>query len=218
MAITRSIYVSILASAFLLCGGRAVAIEIISNMPGNDGTSTFLNAPAGGSNGGGVFDSKAAGFTMPGGLPYTLDFVTLRLDFFNSDSLPMVQLYNSVNNNPGSLLQTLQNPAFTVGLGNYQFSPTSPLTLTSGETYWIVVWNNASVANSFRWMANSPSIAPTGIATNAGFRFSNGAPPPTSNSATFNSYSVNATPVPEPATMTALAVGALVVARRRRKA
>ena len=172
----------------LLC-----ADVIISNLPGNDGTSTFLNAPAGGANGGGAHDSKAAGFTMPAGGPWTLDFVTLRLAFFDTASVPMVQIYSNSGNNPGTLMQTLTNPPFTVTTDQFQFMPSASLTLQGGETYWIVVWNNASGPNSFRWMASSPSIVPTGIASNAGYRFNNGPPPPSTNSTTLNSYSVTAT-------------------------
>jgi hypothetical protein len=67
-------------------------------------------------------------------------------------------------------------------------------------------------------MANSPSITPTGIATNAGYRFSNGPPPPTGNSTTLNSYEVGGTVVPEPASALAVAVASGVACLRRRRA
>ncbi|MEX2242417.1 MAG: choice-of-anchor R domain-containing protein [Fimbriimonadaceae bacterium] len=210
---TRLLYAALAATA--LCA-PASAIEIIGNMPGNDGTSTFMNAPGGGSNGGGVFDSKAAGFTMPGGLDYTLDFMTLRLEYFTSDSVPMIELYSDAGG-PSTLIHTLSAGPVVVGIDNFVFTPTSTVTLSAATTYWMVVWNNASVANSFRWLASTPSQAPTGIATNAGYRFSNGGPPPTGNSTTLNTYSVNATVVPEPATMAALGLGALALVRRRRR-
>jgi uncharacterized protein (TIGR03382 family) len=193
----------------------SMADVIIGNMPGNDGTSTFMNAPLGGANGGSVHDSKAAGFVMPAGDPYTLDFVTLRLAFFDTDSVPMVQLYSNAGTVPGSLIHTLSNPTISVTTDDFVFTPTSTVTLDAGETYWIVVWNDAPVANSFRWMANSPSIVPTGVAINAGYRFSNGGPPPTGNSTTLNSYSVNATIIPAPSGLALLGLG-LVALRRRR--
>lgn len=85
----RRFLAKLVASQLAVAGGllaltSADAIEIISNMPGNDGTSTFINAPLGGANGGGVFNSKAAGFTTPAGSPYDLDSVTLRLNFFDT--------------------------------------------------------------------------------------------------------------------------------------
>lgn len=204
-----------LALATASLATSANSVEIIGNLPGNDGTSTYLNAPSGGANGGGVHDSKAAGFTMPG-TAYTLDSVTFRLNFFDTASVPVIQIYSNSGTNPGSLLQTLTNPTLSVGTGNFVFTSPSALTLAAGTTYWVVVWNNATGLNSFQWMASSPNQTPTGIATTAGYRFSNGGPPPTGSSSTFNSYAVNATPVPEPATVAILGLGAFALRRRRR--
>jgi hypothetical protein len=216
----RTIASKLVVMQFALVGGLlsyqpASAVEIISNFPGNDLTSTFMNAPSGGSNGGGVHDSKAAGFTM-GASPYTLDFVTLRLNYFTTDSVPMVQLYSGASS-PTTLIETLTAPTPVVGMSNVMFTSTGSL-LSAGTTYWVLVWNNALVANSFQWMASTPSVTPTGsAATHFGYRFSNGPPPPTGTSATFNTYSVNATLVPEPATFIALGLGgALLLLRRRR--
>jgi hypothetical protein len=190
---------------------------LISNLPGNDGTSTFMNAPSGGSNGGGVHDSKAAGFTLPAGLDYTLDEVQLRLNFFNLDSDPVVAIYdNNVQNNPGNLLTTLSNPSLAVGAGTFSFTPISTFTLNDATTYWVVVSNAATVANSFQWFASSPSMTPTGIATSAGYRFSNGPPPPVGSSTTLNSYAVLATVVPEPGSIILIGLVAVGLTCRRR--
>ena len=207
---------TVIVSSIFVIVAFARAEVIISNLPGNDGTSTFINAPLGGSNGGGVFNSKAAGFTLPFlTVPYRLDFVTLRLEFFSQVSHPIVHIYSNVNNNPGAILHTLQPPAPTVGIDNFNFISNGSFQMESLTTYWMVVWNDTTVANSFRWLASSPSLTPTGIATSAGYRFNNGPPPPTTNSTTFNTYSVNATAVPEPATLVVLAAGALAAIRRR---
>jgi hypothetical protein len=203
---------------FALCGLLALqsasAVEIISNFPGNDATSTFMNAPTGGANGGGVHDSKAAGFTMTG--EYTLDFVTLRINYFDTLSVPMVQLYTGATS-PTVLVETLTAPVPVVGMSNVVFT-SSGSALSNGTIYWVLVWNNAPTANSFQWMASSPSVTPTGSgATHFGYRFSNGPPPPVGTSTTFNTYSVNATAVPEPASFIALGLGgALLLLRRRR--
>lgn len=216
----RTILTKVVTSQVALVGGllalsSADAVEIISNMPGNDLTSTFMNAPLGGANGGGVHDSKAAGFTM-GASPYTLDFVTLRINYFDTASVPMVQLYSGAAN-PTTLIETLSAPTPVVGMSNVVFTSTGSL-MSAGTTYWILVWNNALTANSFQWMASSPSVTPTGAgAAHFGYRFSNGPPPPTGVSATFNSYSVNATLVPEPATFIGLGVGAVLLFARRRR-
>jgi hypothetical protein len=220
MTRNRHFVLSVLVSftAIGLLSSEVHAQVLITNLPGNDGTSTFMNAPSGGSNGGGVHDSKAAGFTLPAGLDYTLDSVDLRLNFFNLNSVPVVAIYdNNALNNPGNLLTTLTNPSFAVGLGTYSFTPTSPFVLNASTTYWAVVHNAAAVANSFQWMANSPSLTPTGIATTAGYRFSNGPPPPTGNSTTFNSYAVFATPVPEPVSLGFVGIGAAALMLRRRR-
>ncbi len=58
----------------ILCTTVALADVIISNLPGNDGTATSLNALNG------AFDSKAAGFLMPATDDYALSSVVLRLD------------------------------------------------------------------------------------------------------------------------------------------
>src|SRR5688500_19734606 len=119
----------------------------------------------------------------------------------------MVQIYGGAAN-PIALLETLTAPTPVVGMSNVQFTSTG-LLLSASTTYWVLVWNNAPTANSFQWMASSPSVTPTGSgATHFGYRFSNGPPPPTGTSTTFNTYTVNATPVPEPTTSVALGLGA----------
>jgi hypothetical protein len=216
----RKFFSRLVTSQLALAGGlfaltSADAAEIISNMPGNDLSSTFMNAPLGGANGGGVHDSKAAGFTM-GASPYTLDFVTLRINYFDTASVPMVQLYSGAAS-PTALIETLTGPAPVVGMSSVVFTSTGSV-LAAGTNYWILVWNNAPTANSFQWMASSPSVTPTGVgATHFGYRFSNGPPPPVGSSTTFNSYSVNATLVPEPATFIGLGFGAALLFARRWK-
>jgi hypothetical protein len=214
---TRSIQIRGALRWQLLCASYLIlavapfapAQVLISNFPSTDGTSTFMNAPSGGSNGGGVHDSKAAGFTIPAGTDYNLTSIDLRLNFFTLDSVPVVAIYdNNASNNPGTMLTTLVNPTFAVGFGTYTFTPSSAFTLSNNTTYWMVLHNAAAVANSFQWMASLPSVTPTGIATTAGYRFSNGPPPPTGNSTTFNTYSVSGTVVPEPTSLVLVGIGA----------
>src|SRR5262245_48803500 len=118
-----------LAIAFAL---PARADVIISNFPGNDTGGAFLNAPLGGSLPGQVQGSKAAGFTMPLGIDYALDSIQLRLTIFNTDSVPVIALYtNNAQNNPGTLLATMLNPAFTTlqAPTTYAFTPSTPFSL-----------------------------------------------------------------------------------------
>jgi len=169
----------------------AKADVLISNLPGNDGTSTFINGA------GGSLDSKAAGLTMPAGTDYVLDYVTLRLEIQDAANDPVVAIWSDAGGVPGTSLMTLTNPAFTVGIiADYQFTPPSQLILQVGQTYWIVVHNQSVGADSFRWMASSPAQDPTGIATNAGYLFDFTPPPPVTPSSTINTYQVDGSLVP----------------------
>ncbi len=208
----------------LAAGARADVI--ISNLPGDDGNSTFINAPLGGNNGGASEDSKAAGFLMPAGTDYTLDSVNLRLDFFDTDSVPVVALYNDSAGAPGTLLTTLTDPAISVGTNTFSFTPSSAFTLNAGSAYWVVVSNNAAIADSFRWLTSTtPGITPTGIAASTGYIFAFSPPPPSGPlDTTFqNSYSVigTAVAVPEPGSMAMLLgmglTGAGFLMKRRRR-
>jgi hypothetical protein len=200
--------------------GLARADIIISNLPGNDGNRTFLNAPPGGASGGAAYDSKAAGFILPAGGSFTLSSAQLRLSFFDTASVPVISLYGSdVAGNPGPLLFTFNNPPFKVGTDTFTFTPPGPFHLLPGSTYWVVASNAATVPDSFLWMENDPPITPTGIATSAGFRFDFTGPAPLAGGDTFfSSFQVNGSldAVPEPSTLTLLALGGAALAGWRR--
>ncbi len=213
----------------LVCAVEVHASQVlISNLPGDDLSRTFINAPAGGGQVGGgtgdVFSSKAAGFTMPTGIDYTLDSVELRLEFANTGSVPVLGLYDDQGGNPGSSLLSLEAPLVVPGIDTFVFTTPDTFTLEAGTTYWLVLTNDALGADSFLWLADSSGITPTGIASDAGYRFGDGFAPPTSPSSTLNSYAVYATPaaiIPEPSTLILLGSSALVgsglVHRMRRK-
>jgi hypothetical protein len=170
----------------------AAADVLIGNLPGNDGTGTFLNGDTHS-----LDNSKAAGFTMPAGTDYFLDDVILRLEIIEAANNPVVQIWSDSGGIPGVSLITLTNPVFTIGvIASYSFTPPSQFTIQADQTYWVVVYNDSPGADRFEWYANNPAITPTGIATSAGYLYSTGPPPPTASSSFFNSYEVNGTLVP----------------------
>ncbi len=215
---------AVAACVLLGPAGRARADVIINNFPGNDAGGSFLNAPAGGALPGQVQGSKAAGFTMPAGDDYTLSGVQLRLTLFDRTTVvPVIAIYDTnAAGKPGTPLVTLTNPDFAVLQmpTDYTFTPPAPFTLSHGATYWIVASNNAVAANSYLWLASTPPVTPTGIATSAGFLFDNGPPPPVTPSTSVNTYAVIASPVPEPSTLmlTGLAAAGLLGCARGRRA
>lgn len=165
------------AASFSALPVAARATVLISNLPPTyvpgTTTGTTINSAASG-----VQDSKAAGFTLPAGSNYLLTDVILRLQLATT-SVPQVAIYGTTAGNPGTLLQTLANPTLTANaVVDLTFTSSSPLTLAAGTTYWVVVSNAATVDDGFSWYASNPAVTPTGIATSAGYRFSNGAPPP----------------------------------------
>jgi hypothetical protein len=160
---------------------NAQAIELISNLPGNDASqSADLDE----------LRNKGMGFTMPG-TQYTLDNVSLRLETFGANVAPIVEIWDDVAGNPGAPLVTLVNPVFAAsGIANYDFTPPGTFTLSANTTYWIVAYGQAGAAR-YDWKASSPAQIPTGLATHAGAKFDTNGAPPTTNSSIICSYALN---------------------------
>lgn len=199
---TASVLVA--ATAALTVSATALAqTTIISNHPGNDGSQTA-----------GINDgsrTKGMGFSMPGGLDYTLDSVTLRLDITTTDVSPLIEIYSDAGGVPGASLTTLMNPgSFGLGIDDYAFTPTSSFTLEADESYWIVA---SSTLGTYSWKASSPSETPTGLASHVGATF--GAYPPSSSSGILTTYFVDATIVPAPGSLALLGLAGLAARRRR---
>ncbi len=195
--------VLVAAAAALAVSAQSLADTIISNSPGNDGTQTA-----------GINDgtrTKGMGFTMPGGLDYTLDLVSLRLDITTTDVSPLVEIYSDAGGVPGSSLTTLINPgSFALGINDYAFTPSGAFTLEAGQSYWVVA---SSTLGTYSWKASSPSETPVGMATHLGATF--GAYPPSSSSSILTTYFVDATVVPAPGSLALLGLAGLAVRRRR---
>ncbi|WP_152606974.1 choice-of-anchor R domain-containing protein [Microcystis aeruginosa 1339] len=168
---------------------------------------------------------KALAFTLPAGNNYSLDNVILRLENYGSGDVPLVQIRNDVGgSDPGStVLASFTNPTPQgVGVFNYTFTPTGPLTFTAGTKYWLYV---TVTSGSFDWRGSSPNKTPTGIATPSGAQVSNNSGGSFNNSTTLNSFQINATEItgpvastPEPGAIAALSLfglGLLGVKGRR---
>ncbi|MBF2055922.1 MAG: hypothetical protein IGQ45_01610 [Cyanobacterium sp. T60_A2020_053] len=155
--------------------------------------------------------SKEAGFTMPSGNPYSLDSIDLRLRIVNTTGTPQLtnfSLFADVGNNPGESplvdfdLTAFNNSLSTIANGTvdtFNFTPISPFTLSPDTTYWFAVRSNASSSGIIAWRSNNPNIAPTGIATSAGYRINiTGVFPPTTVNNFFSTYQLNGTEITSP--------------------
>lgn len=197
------------AALIALIAGSAEtqATVLISNMPGNDGTQSFNLS------GGRI---KAMGFTMPNFSAPLVD-ATLRLNIVTLGADPVIRIFDDVGGLPTNELLLLDNPSITsTGIQNLTFTPPAAFTLDANATYWLVAWD-ASGASNMHWMANSPGITPTGLATHAGSLFSTGTGPnpPTGTSSILNSYEVT---IPAPGSFALLGLAGLTLAHRRRRA
>src|SRR5690606_37333236 len=166
----------------------AVADEIISNLPGNDGTQSASLE------GGRI---KAMGFTLPAGPDLTFERADVRLDVSNLEIDPLVRLFEDAAGVPGEFLMELTDPGFIeLGIQTYSFTPPTPLVLEGGGSYWLVVYNDG--VPGMDWKASSPGQTPTGVAMHYGslFSTSSGPNPPTGSSTILNSYAIHATDSP----------------------
>lgn len=192
------------ASAAFMAFVCADATVVLSNMPSNDGTqSALLNNDR----------RKAMSFTTDNE-DWFLDSATLRLNA-NENSTPLLNLHADLAGLPGAVLATFVNPA-SFGTGNADYVFTSGAVVTANTKYWLVLYD-PSGATPFDWKASSPAVTPTGLWEHTGSLFTTNAGGTWSNSAILNSYELQATIVPEPATMGALALGLGALLARRRK-
>jgi hypothetical protein len=204
--------------SLLIVESAAQATVIIENASINDGTQHSFAA--------GQDWVKAIGFTM-GATPFQLDSVSLRLCFEEeganhcpgtfaglNDAIPAVRLFSDVAGAPGAELLTFSNPVFAVGVGDYHFLPPEQFTLMGGASYWLVV--HSSNGEAFAWEANDPATTPSGeFATHLGAlaRIDSAPTPPGSEDLTevLNIYTLNGTAVPEPGTLSTVAIGIILM-------
>ncbi len=171
---------------------------------------------------------KALAFTMPSdGLSYQLDNIELRLFIPSDISLTDISVSlwsNGAGNSPDTELLNFTNPTFTSGTtATFSFTPDSSYTLDSSTSYWLTLENFGTEvvhwrASSSGTYFDSPIGATSGAGANTGF-YGFGAPSTWANtSSLLNSYTVNASVVPEPSTyagMLGCLVALLAVYRRK---
>jgi hypothetical protein len=173
------------------------AINLIGNLPQtNDTSGDNINSTT----------RKAIGFTLPVGIPYTLDTITLRLSAYNtvSGGVALLRIFadaTKTSTSPtGAILQSVvfNNPTSNSNaIASFVFTPTSTFTFLPDTRYWLDV---SATGGNFIWRASIPAVTPT---STVGVTFDNYAASFNSgvsyaNSTTFNSFQVDATAAPAP--------------------
>jgi hypothetical protein len=185
------------------------AAVLIGNLPPtNDNARTTIIATV-------VNVRQAVSFTLPSGSDYNLNDAILRLGNYGAGATPVVEIRNDSGGiNPGNtVLATLTTPASQgSGIFDYTFTPSTPFMFMAGTKYWLYAYTNSG---SYDWMASSPGVTPTGIATFNENRTSGNGGASWSNSPTLTSFQINATPkttttVPESQPLSGLGVLAVV--------
>ncbi len=196
------------ATFFGLLSGReapAGSIVVIGNIPQtNDGTLSSVTSLYGNY-------AKAVGFTM-GEQSYDLASVTLRLmQQTGASSTLSVELFGGTSSSPsGPALVGFDSPHIPSLAGNVTFTPTAPLVLQAGSSYWLELSGQSNTLNGIVWYGSSPAVTPAGVATSAGALFTNqlGSASPLQPSSVMNTFQVNGsaagvtiTSTPEPASL-----------------
>lgn len=205
--IKNATYAAVTCAAFV--AGIGANAQMIGNMPQTNDTNTSADIDN--------LRHKALGFIM-GNDPYSLKNVEVRVgDYLTFGQLNLEIWSDSGAANPGVMLhQLVQAPPTGPGFATATFLVNGSFIFNSGTQYWLRMSGILGVGPS--WRGSSPVITPTGPgATHVGSLFTSNGGTTWTNSATLNSYRINANLVPEPATFAVLGLGVGVILLRRRR-
>ena len=194
--------VTLCAVGAMTLAGPASADLIIGNLGDVSGGGTFFGSDA-------TTEHKAAGFTM-GGASYFLDSVVLTIVDASPGSTAHVQIWEGAGS-PQSMIADLTDFSFAghSGAQGFGWTPDSQITLAAGTTYWVYLENVFNQGDAFLWASGHTEPSGPG-ASHAGYIFNGG------SSSFMNTYAVNGTVVPAPASAFALAALGFSAARLRR--
>ena len=166
----------------------------------------------------------AMSFTVGNTAPqWNLESADLLLGTFGGVSnLATVELHGDSGGNVGGLIVGMGSTVVPVGIASYQFTPSAPVTLAAGATYWITT-SSADVPSALGWiyanpLSNSESGQPGwSIGDSLGYSTNQGASWNQLSGFNLTLFTINASAVPEPTTaVLALSMLGLLVPRRRK--
>ncbi|PZU92470.1 MAG: hypothetical protein DCE90_18280 [Pseudanabaena sp.] len=135
-------------------------------------------------------------------MDYQLDNIVLRLSNYNTDAgdVALLQIYaDAAKTSTSPLGATLESVLFnnptsaSDAASVFTFTPTANFTFAADTRYWLLV---DATSGSYFWRSSFPNVTPTGIATFDSLKSSSNNGGSYFNSGSFNSFQVNATPVP----------------------
>jgi hypothetical protein len=138
-------------------------VIILGNLPAlNDASGGLVDA--GTDDIGSIFRNirQAVSFTMPA-VDAAVQNVALRLDRYNTDAgdVAVVGFFeDNGSDEPGSLHGSLMvsPPSSNDDIGQFNFIPSAPLTLSASTKYWLVL---DATAGEYEWRRSAPIITPT---------------------------------------------------------
>lgn len=165
---------------------------------------------------GDLFDTRVASqFTSSG--TGTLDVIKIKLQASGGSGISTISLFEDSGNDIGSLMATYTVDVTTAGVKTITNTDPS-IELVAGGKYWLEAKSAVGSGVYSGWNQNNQSIrgflkfgAVLGNANNPTSTYNVG------NNAILPGFSVEVSPVPEPASMLALGLVASAVAVRRRK-